>query len=444
MKTIQKQLTLLFIVLLTMLGSSCKTVNIKTILGSDASIVRQISVSGDSSGADETAYPFPQNGSWLMSRKRDDNDSTKYTYLISNNFSNIDELNAELDYRADSIKINAISQMDKKFRWFYTYYHYEESFFSFFPFRDLPLKNYVHEDELELYSSGVDSIDIEDKLEQYAQDNFSHVYLTIILDILTKQGATDINAEQWDQCKLSVLSMISDWSFESDELTMEILAACDSILQPAKPLVSMQQDFADIDSTVNEYLALLEKLIGEDYQAQIVMPGRIYDTNANNSLTRRTAVWQFESEKFHFVDYTMWVDSRRLNIVPTAISLLILFVGLFLLYLSSQGKKRRLLEERGIAWEDRKRFILKWPISLLCILLGVGLIGFFSWIFLVFNTEPLIAWLHFFNASPTDNALFISLMVLGLILIVTGMWHLILARKEKSRLLRKSSQAEPV
>ena len=131
MKTIQKQLTLLFIVLLTMLGSSCKTVNIKPILGSDASIVRQISVSGDSSGADETAYPFPQNGSWLMSRKRDDNDSTKYTYLISNNFSNIDELNAELDYRADSIKINAISQMDKKFRWFYTYYHYEESFFSF-------------------------------------------------------------------------------------------------------------------------------------------------------------------------------------------------------------------------------------------------------------------------------------------------------------------------
>mgnify|MGYP005664784293 CR=1 FL=1 len=85
MKSMNRQLTLLLSIFLTMLGTSCKTVNIKTILNGDASIVRQISVSGDSSGADETAYPFPQNGSWLMSRKKDNDDSTKYSYLISNN-----------------------------------------------------------------------------------------------------------------------------------------------------------------------------------------------------------------------------------------------------------------------------------------------------------------------------------------------------------------------
>ena len=431
MKTMKKHIRLGALLIAIMLSANCKTVNIRTVLESDASIVRQISVSGDSSGVDETAYPFPQNGSWLMSKKRDENNNTNYTYLISNNFSNISELNQALDYQADSIKINAIATLKKSFRWFYTYYRYTETFYSFFPFSSLPLQNYLTPEEYQLVLSGVDSSDIDDKIELYIQDNFYSAYSQELERAIDKYPELQLSAADIDSHKQDIIQLISEWPFGPEELLTSILTATDSLLQPQKSLLSIRHDFVDLDSTLSKYMALIEKIITEDYRVEVEMPGQIFDANANNTISKKMAVWEFESDRFHFTDYEMWVESRRLNIIPTILTLLLLFSGFLSLYLSAQNKKRQKLAEQGIEWQDRKRFILKWPFSCILILLGLGLSAWSAWMYLVFNSEPVFFWLDIFNASPGDNALFISFIVIGLLLLIVGIRQLILSIRQK-------------
>ena len=93
------------------------------------------------------------------------------------------------------------------------------------------------------------------------------------------------------------------------------------------------------------------------------------------------------------------------------------------------------LAAKGIAWENRRRFILKWWISVLLMVVGLGLIGWFLYMTIIFNAEPAFAFFDFLNATAKDNAMFAALIALGVILFVTGAWHLavwIRLRKQRS------------
>lgn len=423
---------------------SCKTVTIRTILHSDAGIHREITVSGDSSGVDETAYPFSLREPWVLTKKQDDKDSTKYTFTISSNFAKIDDLNKELDYQADSIKVNALAKLDKKFRWFYSYYHYEEIFFSFFPFNKPPLRDILTPGEFQLYQSGADSSDINDKVEKYAQANFFKTYSRALLRAIDKHPDLGLHAADIENHKQELFQILDDSMSSSDELMTSALTATDSLLQPNGSLLDIRYEFADLDSTLNQYMAFLEKIIGEDYRVEVVMPGHVFDTNANNTITKKMAVWEFDSERFHLADYTLWVDSRQLNIIPTAITTLIFLLSILSFYLSTQSNRRRALEAKGVAWKDRKRFILFWPLSIVLIIVGICLTVFFAYLYIVFNAEPEFQFLDFFSATPADNALYISLQVLGLLMILFGGSQLIrFFRKGKNdKLHKKAASAE--
>lgn len=54
------------------------------------------------------------------------------------------------------------------------------------------------------------------------------------------------------------------------------------------------------------------------------MPGVITATNAPKVQANR-ASWSVDTDKFQLEDYQMWVESRRMNVLPTV------FTGLFLL-----------------------------------------------------------------------------------------------------------------
>jgi len=407
-----------------LLGANCKTVTIKTVLRSNATIHREISVAGDSSGVGATAYPFSFREPWALTKKRDDNDSTKYMYTIHSNFSDIDDLNKELDYRADSIKVNAVAKLEKKFRWFYSYYHYEETFFSFFPFNQPPLQQYLTQEEYQLYLSGSDSSDIEDKVERYAQENFFHAFNQTLLKAVEKHPELGLKTADIENQQQALEQILNDWIFSSDDLTAAILTAGDSLLHPQHSLLDIRYEFADLDTTLDQYMAFLEKIIGEDYHVEVVMPGYIFDANANNTITNKSAVWEFDSDRFHFADYTMWVDSRRINIIPSVITVLIILLALLSFYISSRSNRRRVLEAQGVAWKDRKRFILFWPFSIALILVGFLMTIVFAWLFMLFNIDPEGQILDIFNATPTDNVIFVSLFVLGLFVLFLGVFHL--------------------
>ena len=413
------------------LSSGCKTITIRTILRSDDSLVRQITVAGDSTGIGDTGYPIRLHEPWSVSKVRDENDNNTYIYTISSSFSDIDELNEEIEYRGDSLQVNSSAELTKRFCWFYTFYRYQETFYAFSPFNDPPLKEYLSPEEFQLYQSGIDSSEIKDKVEAYAEENFYNAFANALIKVAANHPELSLTSADIEGCKEEIIDTFNEWVFTSEDVMAALLSAGDSLLHPLRPLTDYRAEFSELDSTFSRYFALLEKIITEGYRVEVEMPGRIFDNNANKTITRKMAAWEFETDQFHLADYTMWVESRRLNLLPTIITVLLFCFGLIAIYTSWRRSRRQKLAEQGISWSDRKKFIFKWPISIIFIILGGWLMFAFLQLFILFNIEPAILWLDIFTATPEENALFVFLVLLGLLLVVTGLWHLVLFFRER-------------
>lgn len=415
------------------LCNSCKKVTIKTILNWDTSFQRTISVSGDSTGADETAYPFPQDGSWNMLRHKEDD---SYTYVIQKDFSNVDELNKELAYREDTVQVNAFVKLDKKFRWFYTYYRYEETFFKIFPFTGADMQDFVTESELATYRAGKDSTDIEERIEEYAQHAVFEEYFHAMQQAV-QQGNFVITDSALAQRKQELFDKAMDWefyNFEDEDFTLHFLKICDAVYTPPVSFMQLKPELAEVNQKYVDYLAFFTAVLpGEDYRVEVYVPGRVFDTNANNSVNDDNVVWEFSADQFHYFDYTLWVESRHINILPAAATAAFVVAALFLLWLSARRSHRQKLAAKGIAWEDRKRIVLKWWMSLLLMLSGVLLAGWAAWILILFHSEPVFFFLDIFNPSPAEYTLAIALVVLGLLMLVCGSIQLRLYFKMKKK-----------
>ncbi|RPI00809.1 MAG: hypothetical protein EHM72_08155 [Calditrichaeota bacterium] len=437
----------LLLLLVFLLLAGCKTVTITTVVHSDQSIERLVSVEGDSASADETGYPFPLVGSWSSSRKRDEADSTKYVYTRFKSFRRVEQLNQEFPVRQDTVQVNTQVRLQKKFRWFYSFYHYEETYYAFSPFRLLKLEDYLTLEELKIYQIDQDSSVIKDKVEDFESrvvfEEFYQTLLRAVKDSPQHEEMLPLIEKQEDELYELVKSELS---FDEDQTTpgMQFLVLADKLLKPAHSFVALHPAFAGPERKFRELLEFYGKdsISGDTFHHVVIMPGRVIDTNANHSIKTSEVAWEFGYDRFPYQNMVMWVESRKLNGLPMVLTGLLLLAGLIMLWISAGRARRKKLAAQGIAWENRRRFILKWWISVLLMVTGLGMIGWFLYMFIIFNTEPMFALLNFLHATPRDNAMFISLIAVGVILFVIGFWHLVVWAKLRKRRLEKASRNE--
>ena len=419
-------LSSLFLVLFV----SCKKVTIRTILYWDSSFERTISVSGDSSGADDTAYPFPQQNDWEMMHHKEHGD---YTYMIRKDFTNAQALNREFAYREDTVKVNAVVKMDKKLRWFYTFYRYEETFFRFFPFNGEDLHNFVTKEEMQRYYAGNDSTDIEERLEEYAKHAmFNEFYDAFVRAV--QSSTIKLNATKLDQQKEQLYQLVMQWEFFENDLdfAQHFLQSCETVYGTSYAFLRLEPELASINQKYIDYYEFISEIFGEDYRVEVLMPGRVLDTNANSDVKNDQAVWEFSADDFHYRDYVMWVESRRLNILPTVLAGFFILAGLVLLWLSARRARRQRLTAQGIAWRDRKRFVLRWWLSAILLVVGLAMSIMSLWLLFLFHSEPPFFFLDIFNPSPAENALVVATSIVGTLLIIIGSYQIILYAKTKN------------
>jgi hypothetical protein len=388
-------------------------------------------VSGDSSGADDTAYPFPKDdNSWDMMRHKEDGE---YTYVIRKDFPNVRQLNKEFAYREDTVKVNAVVKLDKKFRWFYTFYRYEETFFRFFPFNGADLSDFVTPEEMQRYSAGTDSTDIEAQFEAYATHAmFNEFYAKFVGAV--KKSSINMSTALLESQKTELYDKTMQWDFFENEtlnFAHHFLQVCDEVYAPSQSFMRLEPQLDKLNQKYIDYYEFISEIIGEDYQIEVSVPGHVLDTNANSAVKDDLVVWEIQAEDFHYRDYTMWVESRRLNVLPTALAGLFILIGVVLLWLSARRARKEKLAAQGIAWQDRNRFVMRWWLSTLLLMLSLGITAWAVWMLILFHSEPLF-FLDIFDPSPAENALFISLIVLGALLIIFACYQLILYIKTKN------------
>jgi hypothetical protein len=239
--------------------------------------------------------------------------------IARKDYQSLQELNESFRYdNSDWNKVATEIEYNKRFRWFYTYYEFQESYKGSNPFKIVPFSVYLTDQEVaalygedkELYKgkNGFEIKEILTDLENKADKWLEHSLFEEVFQLYLQ------HYRQFD-------APVDSISFAAEKDTIfKYYIATDSI------------DFEDIgdvldhhfhtnvysaggDSLDKELESMFPEFLafsGTELNYQMTMPGKIIETNAP-FLQNDTLIWRVEDERFFFNDYQLKAVSRKAN-----------------------------------------------------------------------------------------------------------------------------------
>ncbi|HJZ41523.1 MAG TPA: hypothetical protein VJ203_14240 [Bacteroidales bacterium] len=349
----------------------CLEYTITTQVLPDGTLLRTITVKGDSANVFRGSFRVPDDSTWEISTRYEPlnqkgaADGMAYVYEARKEFKDFAELNRS--YYSDSAINEHISirvKFDKQFNWFYTTYRYSETYAMLFPFRSVPVGNYLSDAELKVhvadkneiyYSAATDSIifisdttglpvlsgadsarykqlleDLERKYISWQKINIYNDFYIAVTAALNKLGITTDTA--------TAKSSFYNW-LDTEEVFESGIQNRDAFIDAASSYFEVSSSRLynanpdGFDTFSKKFRIAAFSL--ETYTNRVLMPGMITGGNAREKDVN-LATWNFRIDNFYASDYVMTVESRTVNkwfVVIGAMLLLgvigMLLVGMF-------------------------------------------------------------------------------------------------------------------
>lgn len=318
--------------------SSCEhSVSMKTTVHDDGSLDKIIEMETDSIGSKNFAGIGASSG-WRIETKAKDTikktDEKKFVSTYTKHFLSTSEANLDLALPSDSL-FRIKSEFDKKFRWFYTYISYSDTYLAinrlklsttnFFTQEDYAFINRLPAEGKSI--SKADSLylnNLNDKIfETYGTRAIFEEYYSRIANILN----VDTN-NSW----LDSLNKHKEELFESIKNEKDIEDINSVFLISGIQNIPISKDqLKQIETEVERLTDFASTASNGKYVHMIAMPGEIVTTNAD-SVVDNMAYWRPSSTKFLLQDYKMQVESRHLNIWAMIVSVgFVMLFGVILL-----------------------------------------------------------------------------------------------------------------
>jgi hypothetical protein len=342
------------IVLLIFLVTGCLEYTVTTRVLPDGSIERTLVVKGDSSDILKGSLPVPVDSTWQISgayEEKSGGDSTgekQYVYKATKVFRNSTELNKELNrsVKGEGPILREV-RVEKKFRWFNTFYTYAETYKQTFPFHQKPVDEFLNDKELEMaladdkelyYSRESDSLMIikdtlsrpvlsvkdsarmkelkevtEKKFYRWVSANVYEEYFDALKAALDKSGI--MKPEETEKTRENLFAYF-DTCFDSETLfegfegdsTLFFMA---SLFYHTDTSVLRQANRDGLD-VVDKKMENILPIYGDTYVNLTIMPGIILSSNSTE-INGNTASWDVESNSFYAKDYTLLIESKKIN-----------------------------------------------------------------------------------------------------------------------------------
>jgi hypothetical protein len=264
-----------------------------------------------------------------------DVDSTTI-YTFRRHFSSVDEANATLATPADTL-FRVTSTFEKKFRWFYTYLYYADTYHAINRM-DYPVENYVTPEDYTF----IDRLPAEGKKITPADSiYFAHLHDKLVgdyglralyecyYDLTVKlMQETHVENKWFDTLRAHKESMLRDVVARHDINDDYILHTIDSI---GIPLSSAQTStlYSALLKSLDKKLGFMSVASDATYRHRINMPWDVVRTNAD-SISGNQLFWNPPAIKFLIKDYTFYAESRQLNYWAVAISGIVIALTVFL------------------------------------------------------------------------------------------------------------------
>lgn len=323
--------------ILLFLSSCDHSVSMKTIVHEDGSLDKTIELETDSVGA-KNFIGIGSSTNWQVVttvkdtiRKTDDK---KFITTYTRHFTSASEANKELATPSDTT-FRIRSEFDKKFRWFYTYISYSDTYLAInrlkHPTTDyFTQEDYTFIDRLPAEGKSISKADslyldgLNDKIfETYATRAIFEEYYSRMVKVL--DAGTN---KSW----IDTLNNHKEKLFESlkNEKDMEDIASLFPISGISNIPISKEQ-LKQIELEVETLTDFASTAGNGKYVHRIDMPGEVVNSNAD-SVAANVAYWQPSATKFLLKDYKMVVESRQLNswTVIVSIGFIVLFISILI------------------------------------------------------------------------------------------------------------------
>jgi hypothetical protein len=305
---------IIILVLLTVSGCK-KDKKTTTKINTDGSCVRTIVVNPVSDTS--SSFPVPTDKSWETRLEGD----TEKVYIASKWFENVDQMNNE--YKRPG-KVGIDLTFEKKFRWFFTYFSYQETYNPCFQIQRIPIRTFLTKKEYAQYENGDTSKALKERMDDFFMSNIFEEFYGQLVDSVESLHDPALPASTF----LAKKKEIDFHNLKHD--TKDIVQYLERILV-LKLQNKLKQQIDGINRSIEAKVQFMMGA-GGDYVNEVVMPGIILNTNAN-TVEGNKVVWHFNEDKFTFLRYTMSVESRVANPWATYATggVLLVIVGLLLL-----------------------------------------------------------------------------------------------------------------
>jgi len=319
--------------ILIFLSSCDHSVSMKTLIHEDGSLAKTIELETDSVGA-KNFIGIGASTNWQVASRVKDTikktDDKKFIITYTKHFNSALEANKELATPSDTT-FRIRSEFGKKFRWFYTYISYSDTYLAINRLKHPTINYFTQEDY-----AFIDRLPAEGKSITKADS----LYLDGLNDKIFETYGTRAIFEEYYSRMVGLLDAGENKSwidtlhnhkqklFESlkNQKGIEDVASLFPISGISNIPISKEQ-LNQIEFEVETLTNFASTAGNGKYVHRIDMPGEVVNSNAD-SVAGKVAYWQPSATKFLLKDYKMFVESRQLNIwtIIVSIGFIVLFI----------------------------------------------------------------------------------------------------------------------
>lgn len=339
MKTLTKRMASVATGLLLLLVlPGCLDIFFTTEVKPNGEIVKTIVFEGDSAEILAVYFPFMNNESWEREWfPMDEKDKTKL--VLTKTFKNAKLAAKDLNPPDTIPYIRFQPELNKKFRWFFSYYEYNDLLLATNPFTKIDWKDYIPEEMIDLIMLDEEEREadpryqeeeyksLEKNFENYLLSSAFEEFYQLLLQTIEQNPQPTLNADILGAKKAELYKAAIEAPNNDD--VRAILESIYPLLDSTALFTAYQKDRAPLDY-FDKKLRLFDSSFDDNLVFTIRMPGLLINTNSSkiegNSLT-----WDMDFFQAFFKDYPMKAESRVVNtwaFVVTGFLFLFLLAGL--------------------------------------------------------------------------------------------------------------------
>jgi len=274
-----------------------------------------------------------------------ENNENKYNIEFKKTFASAEAVNAELNKSLDTL-FGINTTFEKNFRWFYTYIRYSETFRPIDRFKKINPDEYFNPEDKAFLDrlpgdgtaiSKADSLflqQLNEKIfDRYAEDAINNE----AFQILAQTVATYAPEKKWADTLRKSKNLIYDILEKADgEAVQALLTVIDTLKIPVTPeaIRNINQSTLEFQSRLN----FMSFARDARYTNIIEMPWTVVNSNAD-SVAGNRLFYRPLPTKFAIQEYTMFAESRQLNLWTVIVSAIIIALTVFISRKARQAKE---------------------------------------------------------------------------------------------------------